>query len=227
MKNTAAPPKKLSAMRSMIARKMVESLQNAAQISYHAELDARALVAARSAWRAKNPRISYEDIIIEVLVGVLRDHPLFNATFGNSELQVSDAVHVSVAIALPNALVAPAVFDAQSKSLAEIADARSDLVARARLNKLTLSEMTEGTITISNMGLSRTRFFTPILNVPQIAIIGLGQIVARPWVSDDQLIIAPVMGLSLTTDHRILDGQPSGAFLTSLCEALESVEGPL
>jgi pyruvate dehydrogenase E2 component (dihydrolipoamide acetyltransferase) len=219
-------PQKLSVMRSMIARKMHESLQSTAQITYHAELDARALVAARAAWRTLHPRISYEDLTIGVLARLVSKYPNFNGAFVNGELRLSKAVHVSIAIALPDGLVAPAVFGCESRTLAEIASARVDLVARANSNKLSMREMTGGTITISNMGLSRTKFFTPILNAPQIAILGLGQIAPRPWIIDGQLAVVPVMGLSLTTDHRIVDGSPSGEFLTALCKELESIDGP-
>jgi len=226
MADTGPIPQKLSAVRSMIARKMHESLQSTAQVTYHAEVDARALVAARAGWRTVHPRISYEDLTIGVLARLVSQYPIFNGAFLNGELRLSHAVHVSIAIALPDALVAPAVFDCESRTLAEIASARVDLVARAHSNKLSMREMTGGTITISNMGVSRTRFFTPILNAPQIAILGLGQIAPRPWIVDGQLAVAPVMGLSLTTDHRIVDGSPSGEFLTALCKELESVDGP-
>jgi pyruvate dehydrogenase E2 component (dihydrolipoamide acetyltransferase) len=219
-------PQRLSAMRSMIARKMHESLQSTAQVTYHAELDARALLAARAAWRTLHPRISYEDLTIEVLARLVSRYPIFNGIFLNGELRLNKAVHVSIAIALPDALVAPVVFDCESRTLAEIASARVDLVTRANSNKLNMREMTGGTITISNMGMSRTRFFTPILNAPQIAILGLGQIAPRPWIIDGQLGVVPVMGLSLTTDHRIVDGSPSGEFLTALCKELESIDGP-
>ena len=133
---------------------------------------------------------------------------------------------MSVAIALPNGLVAPAIFDVHAMSVPEIAAARQDLIARARAAKLTVRELTGGTFTVSNLGASRVRFFTPILNYPQVAIVGLGQIAQRPWVCDDGTVAArPVIALSLTSDHRFIDGEPSAAFLTTLCRLIEGVGG--
>ena len=106
----------------------------------------------------------------------------------------------------------------------EIASKREDLVARAKINKLSIQELTAGTISISNLGLTRVRHFTPILNYPQMAIIGLGQIARRPWVATDgeTLTVRPVMGLSLTVDHRAIDGAPAGDFLSALAKKLET-----
>ena len=212
---------RLSPMRAMIARRMMESLHGSAQVSYHAELDAQALVRGRKSYRETSPHVGYEDMLIFELCRVLERFPAFNATLINNELQQGDAVHVSIAVALPGALIAPVIFDAHRKTVPELSEARRDLMARARSGRLGVREVTNGTITISNMGLTRTRYFTPVLNPPQTAIIGMGQIAERPWVAEGSVRPMPVLGLSLTTDHRVHDGQPSGLFLTAVCEALE------
>ena len=218
----AAGSIRLTAIRRMIAEKMHASLRDSAQLSYHADLDATLMVAARQAWRARGTQVGYEDLVAKVLVGCVAEHPQFNAIIDGAEARFEPRVHVSMAIALPGALVAPAVFDVQDKSVAEIAVARQDLVERARLGRLTIPEMTGGTITLSNLGVTRVRHFTPILNAPQMAILGFGQIAARPWVDGDgQLCVRKVMGISLTTDHRFVDGDPSARFLSDLCERLE------
>jgi len=223
MDNASSRSLRLSGMRRMIADKMQQSLRETAQVSYHAEADASELVAARNAWREAGTRVGYEDLIIAALIRALRKHPEFNAVANGAEAKISEALHVSIAIALPNGLVAPAIFDAQTKSQPEILAARQDLVTRARTGKLTIKEMTGGTFTVTNLGISRVRFFTPIINHPQLAILGLGPIAPRPWVgADGTLVVRPVLALSLTTDHRFIDGEPSGAFLTTLCEILEA-----
>ena len=213
---------RLTAVRRMIAEKMHASLQSSAQLSYHADVDATALVQARTAWRERGVGVGYDDLLAKVVAAVVVSHPQFNAIIDGDTARFGSRVHVSVAIAMPGALVAPAIFDVGDKSVPEILQARQDLIERARLGKLTIAEMTGGTITLSNLGQSRVRHFTPILNAPQMAILGFGQIALRPWVdASGQLCVRPVMGVSLTTDHRFVDGEPSAKFLTDVCERLE------
>ena len=203
-------PLKFTGIRGLIARKMLESIQSTAQLSFFADADATALIAARAAWKAADQKIGYEDLIIHALAKILVRFPLFNAHEIDGEVVPQSGINIAVAIGLPGSLVVPCIFDCAGKSLPEIATERASLITRAPLNKLTVKEMTSGTISLSNLGLTRVRHFTPILNRPQTAIIGLGRITA-----DGEL------GLSLTVDHRAIDGAPAGDFLTALCEALE------
>ena len=212
---------KLTGVRRMIADKMCASLATSAQVTYHAEIDATELQAARTRCKALELRVGYEDLIIVRLAESLRKFPQLNAVVESNEARLSNALHVSVAVSLPGALVAPAIFDADGKSLTEIASARQDVIARAKVNKLSVKEMTGGTFTISNLGTTRVDQFTPIVNAPQIAILGIGRVVERACVVGGKLAVRPIMGLSLTTDHRFIDGQPSGEFLTDLCQRLE------
>jgi pyruvate dehydrogenase E2 component (dihydrolipoamide acetyltransferase) len=209
-------------MRLMIAERLQKSLHESAQITFHTELDATHLLDARSQCRARGEPIGFEDLVILELCSTLKRHPNLNATTSDRTAHISPAVHVSVAIAIRQGLVAPTIFDADKKSLAEISAQRSDLIERAKQNKLAVKEMSGGTITISNLGQTRVRFFTPILNPPQVAILGVGQIAQRPWVDqENSLCVRPILGLSLTVDHRFIDGEPAGAFLGDLVNALE------
>jgi pyruvate dehydrogenase E2 component (dihydrolipoamide acetyltransferase) len=218
---------RLSGVRGLIAQKMRESLHKTAQLSFFCDIDASALVQARADWKAVGLKVGYEDLVIRALADILPDFPLFNAIETAAGVEQHPAIHVACAIALPGMLLAPAIFDVAALSVDQIARAREDLVTRAKLNKLTVQEMTGGTITVSNLGLTRVRHFTPIINHPQQAIIGLGQIAPRPWVKADATslvvapVVAPVMGLSLTVDHRVIDGAPAGEFLSALADALE------
>lgn len=205
----------------MIARRMHESLRDTAQLSFFADADAEPLMTARSAWREAGVKIGYEDLVIVALARVLPRFPLFNAHEGDGGVTPSGAINVGVAIALPGALVAPCVFDCATKSVARIAQERADLAARAPVNKLTVKEMSGATFTISNLGTTRVRHFTPIAARPTTAMLGLGRIQATPVVRDGAVVAGHVLGLSLTVDHRAIDGQPAGEFLTALCEALE------
>lgn len=214
----------LSGLRGMIASKMTKSLSTTAQLTYCAEFDATRFIRKRREANEKSTiKIGYEDLFIQALANVLPRHTLHNGAIEANIAELSEQVHVSVAVALPAGLMAPTIFDVGSKSLPEISEARRDLVARAKSGKLTVPEMTGGTFTISNLGQTRVRYFTPILNTPQIAMLGIGTITERPVAENGNIVVKPMVGLSLTTDHRVVDGEPSGRFLTDLCEHLEGL----
>ncbi|MEO0032129.1 MAG: hypothetical protein RIS94_1887 [Pseudomonadota bacterium] len=217
---------KLAGIRGVIAQKMRESMENTAQLSFFCNIDASALVAARGAWKTAGEKIGFEDLVIKALAAMLPDFPTFNAIEGPGGVECHDEYHVGCAIALPGALVAPAVYNTERLTLPQIAAARTDLVARARANKLTIAELTGATITITNLGLTRVEHFTPIVTYPQQAIIGLGRIAPQPCVAEDgaTVVVRPVMGLSLTVDHRVNDGAPAGEFLSRLAAELEGAQ---
>ena len=216
---------RLTGVRGIIARKMQESLQQSAQLTFSCDCNASQLVSARADWKARGVPVGYEDLIAYSLVRVLADFPSFNAIETEKGVEIIQAVHLACAIGLDSGLVAPAIFDAQAKSLAEITACRRDLVDRARRGKLTIAEMTGGTISISNLGLTCVDHFTPILNRPQQAIFGFGRIRQAAVVSEDgQIVVGSVMGVSLTIDHRVHDGAAAGAFLTALVDRLHYVE---
>jgi pyruvate dehydrogenase E2 component (dihydrolipoamide acetyltransferase) len=214
----------LRGMRGMIADKLQKSVLETAQVTHHADCDGSLLVAWKDHLRSEGRAVSIEDLMIFLAAAALREHPDLNGIVRDREIHLKAGVHVSVAIALPgNLLVAPTIFDADRKSPIEIAAARQDLIKRANENKLSVSEMTNGSFTVSNLGRSRVRHFSPILNVPQIAILGIGRLAKSPWVDPDgNLSVRPVMGLSLTFDHRAVDGAPAAAFLSRLCTMIES-----
>ncbi len=212
----------LRGARGMIADKMSASLREAAQLTLHARADMSILVGVKGDLAAQGTQVSVEDLLMAVLVQVLKRHPNINGTVRGREVHLSDQVDLGVALALPgNLLAAPAIFDADSKSLPELHSARQGLLARAKVNQLSVAEMTGGTFTISNLGLSRVEQFTPIINTPQIAILGIGRLVETPVRSGDNLVWHPFAGLSLTFDHRAIDGAPAAEFLTDLCDAVE------
>lgn len=215
---------KLTAMRGMIASKMLESLSTSAQLTHFAECDTTGLAAMKARLLGEGLKASVEDLILEAVVQALRLHPALNATLTGNEITQRSEMNIGVAVALPgDLLVAPAIFNAGNMSLADRVKARRDLVDRAKVNKVTVKEMTGGTFTVSNIGLTRVRFFTPILPVPQVAILGVGETSMRPWVVDGQIVPRPIMGLSLTFDHRAVNGAPAGDFLTELCKTIEGM----
>lgn len=210
----------------MIADKMLYSVTHTAQLTLHGECEVSALMRKKARLAHDGNKVSVEDLLLHCVARTLTNHPDLNGIVDEREIRIAESVHLSVAIALPgNLLVAPAIFDAQAKSLRELAAARMDLIARAKINKLSVKEMTGGTFTLSNLGRSRVQFFTPILNTPQIAILGIGRIDERAFSNGRGGIeLRPAIGLSLTFDHRAVDGFPAAAFLTDTCTAIEAIE---
>ena len=205
----------LKGVRGMIADAMVKSLATGAQVTHHGSADATALMAEKTRLGAAGTKISVEDLLMLAVVRALKKNPDANGRVEGREVHLSDAIDLSVAIALPgNLLVAPAMFGADAMDVTELRAARQDLATRAK--------MTGGTFTVSNLGLTRVEHFTPIINAGQICILGIGRITDRAVRGEgDGIELRPHVGLSLTFDHRALDGAPAGDLLTSICEEIE------
>ena len=215
----------LRGARAMIADKMLSSLQGAAQLTHHARADMGAMLAAKARLKAEGIALSVEDLLMGAVVQTLGRHPDINGTLKERAITLSSSVDLGVAIALPgNLLAAPAIFGADKMTLPELRAARRDLAERAKTNKLTVAEMTGGTFTVSNLGLSRVEQFTPILNTPQIAILGIGRVVETAVRDGDGIAWRSYTGLSLTFDHRAIDGAPAADFLTDLCDTIEAFQ---
>jgi len=217
----------LKGMRKMIAAKMSESLQTAAQLTLHAECELTALQARRARLKAAGSQTSLQDLLLYAIVQTLREHPALNATLEDNLITRHAAVHLGLAIPLPDdLLVAPALFDAERLDPDGLAEARRVLAGKALAGRLSVRELTGATVTVSNLGLSRVHYFTPILNVPQVAIVGIGCSQRRlQRAADGSLVEADFLGLSLTFDHRAVNGAPAADFLDALCRRIEQDEG--
>ncbi|MCG2580750.1 MAG: 2-oxo acid dehydrogenase subunit E2 [Marinobacter sp.] len=213
----------LKGLRGMIASNMRRSLDEAAQLTHHAECELEALLTYKQRLQEEGTKVSVEDLLADCVVKALVNHPGLNGRIEGNEIRHYRDVHLCFAIALPgNKLVAPAVFNANELTLIERAGARKSVLERAKEDGLLVSEMTGGTFTLSNLGRSRVRFFTPIINLPQLAILGIGETYSRPVEnSAGQWEARRFMGLSLTFDHRAVDGGPAAEFLSELCEVIE------
>jgi pyruvate dehydrogenase E2 component (dihydrolipoamide acetyltransferase) len=212
-------------IRRVVAERLTESLQTMAQVTVAREVDAGGLVARRAALAAgfeaaTGVRLTYTDLLVEVVARLLHDHPLLNATLTDQGIVCPDAVHMGVAVALEDGLIVPVIRDAASRSLAEIAQDRAELAAKAQAGTLSLDEVEGGTFTISNLGSFGADAFTPIVNPPQCAILGVGRIVDKPVAVAGRVEVRPMGWLSLTFDHRIVDGAPAARFLQELGDRL-------
>jgi pyruvate dehydrogenase E2 component (dihydrolipoamide acetyltransferase) len=164
--------------------------------------------------------LSYTDLLVETVARLLLEHRMLNSTLEDECIRVADAVHMGVAVALEDGLIVPVIRDAHTKSLVEIARDRTELAAKAQAGGLGLDEIEGGTFTISNLGAFGADFFTPIVNPPQCAILGVGRIVEKPVVVAGEVLVQPTMWLSLTFDHRLVDGAPAARFLQALSARL-------
>ena len=216
----------VSRVRRLIAQRMVGSAHDTAPVTLTTEADATALVALRDQLRsALEPRgrlvPSYNDLLIKLTAVALQQHGALNATWQEENILQWRAVHMGLAVDVEDGLVVPVVRDAQARSVGQIAAATRDLITRAQAHQLRAEEMQGGTFSITNLGMFGIDAFTPIINLPQAAILGVGRIMARPWVVDDQVVPRKVMALSLTFDHRVADGAAAARFLNLVREYVE------
>ena len=216
----------VSGIRQVIGERMSASLREMAQLTIFTEADATALrdrrtTLAQEAADADGSRPTYNDLIVWHLARTLADHPLLNASMVGEEIHCWEEINVGVAVALDSGLIVPVVRAANTKSLTDLAGETADLADRARSNRLSPDELLGGTFTITNLGTLDVDGFTPIINPPQSAILGVGRIVPRPVVVDGEIAVRYMVTLSLSFDHRIVDGAPAAQFLQALKQAIE------
>ncbi|MEM8943123.1 MAG: 2-oxo acid dehydrogenase subunit E2 [Pseudomonadota bacterium] len=215
---------RLSGVRGLIARRMSDSLTQAAQLSFHASVDASAALAQVEAARGQSHPVTLEDIAAWSYVRCLSTHLNFNGVIKDNTFFSNKSIHLGVALGVGDHLLVGVIRDAETLVIEQLAEARRALVRDAREGKLTPDKMRDGTSTISNLGPGRTESFTPILNPPQVALLGLCTVRKKAWVTEDGSIdVRPVMGVSLTVDHRWIDGAPANSFLANFCSEFESV----
>ncbi len=219
-------PVRLSGVRGMIARRMTQSLATSAQLTFNANAQAAAALDGVRDCRERGDEVALEDVMAWHLVQLLADFPGFNALINDDQYVCAPQVNLGLAISAGEHLTVVTIRDAGALTLTELASARRGLTRKARAGQLTAADMRDSTITLSNLGRGRTESFTPILNPPQVALLGIAGLRQAPWVDPTgQLTVAPQVGLSLTVDHRVIDGAPAHEFLTQYCERIEAWSG--
>lgn len=211
----------LVGMRGIIAQRMHESLQTMAQVTLTTEADVTSLERLREELKQQFD-LAYTDLIVKAVARALKEHPRLNAWVEGEGIRLLRAIHIGVAVALEEGLIVPVVHDADRKSLREIAQETQRLAQRARERNLTPEEVTESTFTVSNLGMYRVDAFTPIVNPPEVAILGIGRIIEKPAPGPQGVEWRKMLTLSLTFDHRAVDGAPAAAFLQTVCKQLEA-----
>ncbi|MFB0844398.1 dihydrolipoamide acetyltransferase family protein [Paenibacillus oleatilyticus] len=220
----------LKGIRKAIANAMVKSAYTAPHVTLMDEVDVTRLVALREKAKPvaekKGVKLTYLPFIVKALVAASRQFPAMNAMIDEEKQEIvyKKYYHVGIATDTDNGLIVPVIQDADRKNIWTIAGAIKDLAVRGREGKLGPSELKGSTITITNIGSAGGMFFTPIINFPEVAILGTGRISEKPVVKNGEIVIAPVMALSLSFDHRIIDGATAQNFMNYIKQLLADPE---
>jgi pyruvate dehydrogenase E2 component (dihydrolipoamide acetyltransferase) len=223
--------KPLRGLRRVISNAMVKSKYTAPHYSYVDEFECSALVElreeAKKLGEKMGVKISYLPFIVKAVVGALKEFPVVNSSLdeksdGTSDIVFKKYFHIGIAVATDDGLVVPVIKHADKKTLVEIAREMADLSVRARAGKLTADELKGSTFSITSMGNIGGLFATPIINYPEVGILGVYKVQQKPIVQDNQIVIGQTMHLSLSLDHRVVDGAVGGYFCNAIIERLSN-----
>ncbi|MBI2920494.1 MAG: 2-oxo acid dehydrogenase subunit E2 [Planctomycetes bacterium] len=217
----------LRGLRKIIAEAMHRSKSTAAHFTYVEEVDVTDLVAFRTSAKAvaeqRGVRLTYLPFIIKAIVAALKQYPYVNASLDDAagEILLRKSYHIGVATATDDGLMVPVVRDCDKKPILQIARELDDLANRTRAKRATRDELRGSTFTITSLGSLGGLFATPVINYPEVAIMGVHKIMKRPWVVKDQIVIRDIMLLSLSLDHRVVDGAVGAQFMNRVVEILQ------
>ncbi|MGI6161425.1 MAG: dihydrolipoamide acetyltransferase family protein [Christensenellales bacterium] len=209
-------------MRKVISERMSESLHTMAQANHRMSVDMTEAIRFRETLKANDIKVSYNDILVKVISKALKEFPMMNSSLTADGLVLKDYVNMGMAVALDNGLIVPNIKNADLMTLEEISAVSADLISKAKSGKLTPDDYKGGTFTISNLGMFGVDHFTAIVNPPEVGILAIGTIEKKPVVVGDEIVIKPITVLSLSYDHRVVDGAPAAQFLQRIKILLEN-----
>jgi 2-oxoglutarate dehydrogenase E2 component (dihydrolipoamide succinyltransferase) len=220
---------RLSRRRLTIARRLVEAQHTAAMLTTFNEIDMSAVISLRAKWKERFQQqygvsLGFMPFFVKAVVGALREFPQLNAELQGEELVLKHYYDIGIAIGDPEGLVVPVLRDADKMSFAQIEKAIAQFAEKARSRTLTLEELQGGTFTITNGGVFGSLLSTPILNPPQVGILGMHRIQERAVVVDGQIVVRPMMYVALSYDHRVVDGREAVLFLVRVKQLVEDPE---
>lgn len=219
---------KMSRLRLLIAERMHQSSQATAPVTISTEVDVTEIVAFRTRAKAQSqgvPVPSYNAMFMKAVASALLNHPQLNCSIDENELVFWEAVNIGIAIDTPRGLVVPVVRNVQDKSLVELSGEIEELALAASQGKLLPDQFQGGTFTITNLGMYDVDFFTPIINYPQVAILGIGRMRKMLAMQSGEVAERAKVFLSLTFDHRAVDGAPAARFLKEIAQLVEQPAG--
>lgn len=219
-------PKGLSSARRIIAERTLASQQKTVAVTLHTTADATWLVRLRNELKAKSTAgaivPTYNDILVKLVAAALQNHPVLNSRWEGEILRASSFVHIGIAVDTEAGLLVPVIRDVTTQTLNEVALRSRNLIERARSGRLIAQELGGATFTVTNLGAFGIDAFTPIINYPECAILGVGRILRQPVAMEETISLRDVVTLSLTFDHRAFDGAPAARFLHTLTTLIES-----
>jgi pyruvate dehydrogenase E2 component (dihydrolipoamide acetyltransferase) len=216
-------PQAMSRMRQVIASRLTESFTTTPHFFVTVAVDMTELANFRSELKAQGASYTVTDFIVKAVALSLVEFPVVNSTTDGKNVRWHSKVHLGLAVNLEQGLVVPVVRDAEELSLAELHDCASELVAKARAGKLTPDEMSGSTFTISNMGMLDIENFTAIINPGESAILAVSSTLKQPVVKDGQIVVRDIMKMTLSSDHRIIDGATAARFANAIKQKLEEI----
>jgi pyruvate dehydrogenase E2 component (dihydrolipoamide acetyltransferase) len=210
----------VTGLRASVAKHMMLSLQSSAQVTNFSEILVDELVSMREALKPEftgaGLELPYDLLVAKLTAYALEEFPFMITSWTDAGIVYHSAIHIGIAVDVAGGLIVPVLRNVKERKLSDLSRELSAMIDRAKRNQSTSDDLTGGTFTISNIGMYAVDGFTPVINMPQSAILGLGRIIKKPVVREDQVIPAYTMMLSLTFDHRIIDGAPAARFLTRL-----------
>lgn len=210
-------------IRRLIAERMAESSRTTAAVTLTTKADATRFRQGRERRKSEGGSVpGYTELILSVTAKALGRHPLLNARWQGDAIVQCAGIHIGVAVDAPTGLVVPVLRDADRLSVEQLGERLRDLAERARSGRLRAEEMEGGTFTVSNLGMYGIDAFTPIINLPECAVLGVGRVVSEPAVWEGQIVPRDMVTLSLTFDHRGLDGAPAARFLNDVRLGIEA-----
>jgi pyruvate dehydrogenase E2 component (dihydrolipoamide acetyltransferase) len=210
----------LSGKRKVIAERLTRSLREMAQANHRMKVNMTEIIRLREKLLSQGSKVSFTDILIKAAARALPEFPMINSSLTPDGILLKDEINIGVAVATDDGLMVPVIKDAARRSLREIASLNGELAEKARQGRLTSYECSGGTFTITNLGMFDIDEFTAIINPPESAILAIGKIEKTPVVEGDGIVIRPIMTMSLTYDHRVIDGAPAARFLQKIKEIL-------
>ena len=215
-----------SAMRRTIARRMKESVSISPHYIVSIDVDMSEVISLRQKLNEsltdKDIKITYNDILMKIIAKAIELFPIINSSYQEERIKVFRDINIGLAVGLENGLIVPVVKQVNKKSISEISAENAGMIGRAKNNKLVESDITGGTITLSNLGMFGINNFTAVINQPESCILAVGAIIEKPAVKDHNLVIKEMMNITGSFDHRVIDGALGAAFLGRVREIIEN-----
>lgn len=215
---------KVTGMRKIIAERMSESWHVSPRVVYTLSVDmSNALVFIKGLNESNKDeahKVTINHVLMKLCAEAIKEYEYVNSSFEGETITIHDQINIGLAVAVDNGLIVPNVKDVGNKDIRTIAKEANDIVNRARSNRLTMDDITGGTFTITNLGMMGIESFSPIINQPEVAILGVNKIIKTPVVIGENTVVRPMMNLNFVADHRVIDGAYAAKYINRVKELL-------